>query len=195
MIRAADEVLAGFGHRLVVVEDDALGMAFAPAFADAGYEHGANLVMVFRGEAPAGPPVAEEVGLEAIMPVVRADWHEELPWVSDRAIDDLVRRLEARMLGADLVGFRAVRASGGEIAARAELYAQDGVAQIETLVTSVRHRGQGHARTLVTSMLAEAAGLADLIFLEADVDDWPKEFYGRLGFEPLCRTHSFLRME
>jgi predicted GNAT family acetyltransferase len=58
----------------------------------------------------------------------------------------------------DLVGFRGVRAPDGEIAARADLYVHDGVAQIESVFTAEEHRGKGYARALMTSLLAEAAG-------------------------------------
>jgi hypothetical protein len=33
---------------------------------------------------------------------------------------------------------------------------------------------------------------ADLVFLIADQDDWPKELYATLGFEPVARWWAFL---
>ena len=74
----------------------------------------------------------------------------------------------------------------------ADIYSHGGVTQIEDVLTATRHRGRGHARTLMTALLAEAAG-SELVFLVADADDWPREFYARLGFEPVGHTHSFLR--
>ena len=56
------------------------------------------------------------------------------------------------------------------------------------------HRGTGLGR-LVTSA-ALAAGLAlepELLFIVADDEDWPKELYERLGFEPAGRIRGFLR--
>jgi predicted GNAT family acetyltransferase len=94
--------------------------------------------------------------------------------------------------GADRVLFRGVRAPGGELAARADLYLHGGVAQIEDVWTAEEHRGRGHARALLSALLAEAAG-AELIFLVADAADWPKDFYARLGFAEVGRTHSFQR--
>jgi hypothetical protein len=32
---------------------------------------------------------------------------------------------------------------------------------------------------------------ADLVFLVADADDWPKELYGRLGFDTIGRLTKF----
>ncbi|NUR88464.1 MAG: GNAT family N-acetyltransferase [Nonomuraea sp.] len=190
---AADELLAEREHRYVVVDDDELGRRFAPAFAAAGYQHETNLVMVFRGEFPATPPVTERVDVETMIPVLRAEWREILPDVSDEVVDQLAQRIRRRPRGAERVEFFGLRGPDGRLGARADLYAEGGIAQIETLYTEPAMRGRGLARTLMTSLLAETAG-NDLVFLVADDDDWPKEFYGRLGFEPLTRSHGFLRL-
>ncbi|MEU6717216.1 GNAT family N-acetyltransferase [Nonomuraea sp. NPDC046802] len=196
LLKAADEVLAARAHRLVCVDDDRLGTALAPAFAAAGYTHETNLIMAYHGApspSPSPPPSrVERLELAELLPVLRRDWRHTLPEASDEVVDGLARRVEARLLGADKVSFHGVRAPDGQIAARADLYAHEGVAQIEGVFTGAAHRGQGHARTLMTALLAEAAG-AELVFLVADADDWPKDFYSRLGFRLLGRTHSFLR--
>ncbi|GAA2818908.1 GNAT family N-acetyltransferase [Nonomuraea rubra] len=192
LMAAADEVLAGRDHRLVCVDDDRLGEACAPAFDAAGYEHETNLVMAFRGEIPPDPPPAERLTLAELEPVLRRDWRRTLPQAPAEVIDGLARRVESRLRGADTVGFRGVRTPSGEIAARADLYAHGGVAQIESVFTGEEHRGKGYARALMNALLAEAAG-AELVFLVADAGDWPRHFYGRLGFEEVGRTHSFLR--
>ncbi len=44
----------------------------------------------------------------------------------------------------------------------------------------------------MNALLAEVAE-AELIFLLADADDWPRHFYTSLGFEIVGRTHAFLR--
>nr|SBO95523.1 glutathione S-transferase domain protein [Nonomuraea gerenzanensis] len=192
LMAAADEVLSGREHRLVCVDDDRLGTACAPAFAAAGYEHETNLVMVFRGEPPHDSPPAERLGLEELAPVLRRDWRRTLPQAPDEVIDGLARRVSARLRGADTVAFRGVRAPSGEIAARADLYVHGGVAQIESVFTGHEHRGRGYAGALMRALLAEVAG-AELIFLLADADDWPRHFYERLGFAEVGRTHAFLR--
>ncbi|SEH03419.1 Acetyltransferase (GNAT) family protein [Nonomuraea solani] len=192
LLEATDEVLAGRKHRMVCVDDDRLGTALAPAFEAAGYERETNLLMAFRGRIPHDPPPAERLGLEELMSVLRRDWRHTLPQAPDEVIEGLALRVESRLRGADEVGFWGVRAPDGEIAARADLYMQGGAAQIESVFTGEAHRGKGHARTLMTALLAQAAE-AELIFLVADADDWPLRFYTRLGFEPLGRTHTFLR--
>lgn len=192
VLRTAEEVLAGFEHRLVHVDDDELGAALTPAFTAAGYRPAVNLVMAFHGDPPGGEPAAEHLDLETLVPVLRRHWRESLPDAPEPTIEQLARRVETRLRGADLVGFRGVRAADGELAARADLYVHDGVAQIEDVYTALRHRGRGHARTLLRSLLAEAAG-GEPVFLVADADDWPKDFYARLGFAGIGRTHTFLR--
>ncbi|NUS04335.1 MAG: GNAT family N-acetyltransferase [Nonomuraea sp.] len=192
VLAAADDTLAGLRHRLVCVDDDALASAFLPVFTAAGYDHETNLVMAFHGDRPAGSGAAERLDLATLLPVLRAEWRESLPQAPEEVVEGLARRAESRAPGADRVEFFGVRAADGEIAARADVYVHDGVAQIENVYTRERHRGQGFSRTLLTDLLALTAG-ADLTFLVADAADWPREFYARLGFAEIGRTHAFLR--
>jgi predicted GNAT family acetyltransferase len=66
------------------------------------------------------------------------------------------------------------------------------VAQIETVDTLEEYRGRGLARSLVLAATdaALAAG-ADLVLIVADDDDWPKELYSKLGFDPAGRFWQF----
>ncbi|MFF4193689.1 GNAT family N-acetyltransferase [Nonomuraea sp. NPDC001831] len=196
VLAAAEERLAGLGHRLVCVDDDRLGQEFRPAFAAAGYSHEANVVMAYRGASPSASAAAaaatDRLTLEELLPVLREEWRASLPQAPQSVVDGLAARAAARASAADLVEFHAVRAPGGEIAAHADLYVHEGVAQIENVYTLERHRGQGFARALLTALTAATAG-AELTFLVADAADWPREFYARLGFEPVGHTHAFLR--
>ncbi|MER6506066.1 GNAT family N-acetyltransferase [Nonomuraea sp. NPDC001636] len=192
VLAAAEERLAGLGHRLVCVDDDRLGQEFRPAFAAAGYGHETNVVMAFRGARPAAATAAERLALEELLPVLREEWRESLPQAPQAVVDGLAARAAARASGADRVEFHAVRAADGQIAAHADLYVHEGVAQIENVYTLGPHRGRGHAHALLTALLAATAG-AELTFLVADAADWPRQFYARLGFEPVGHTHAFLR--
>lgn len=192
ILAAADEVLAAREHRLVCADDDRLGTALAPAFTAAGYAHETNIVMTFQGAPPQDPPPAERIDLDELVPVLRREWRRTLPQATDDVVDALARRAEGRLRGADRVSFHAVRKPDGEIAAHADLYVHEGVAQIESVFTAEAHRGKGYARALLTAVIAEAMD-ADLVFLVADAADWPRHFYADLGFTETGRVHDFLR--
>jgi predicted GNAT family acetyltransferase len=83
---------------------------------------------------------------------------------------------------------------GNEIVAIAELYPLGDVAQVEAVYTleAFRGRGFGRAVVLVAAKAARDAG-ADLVFLNADDEDWPKALYGKLGFDELGRFWSFVK--
>jgi GNAT superfamily N-acetyltransferase len=57
------------------------------------------------------------------------------------------------------------------------------LAQVEDVTTPTAHRGHGLAGQVVAHAVhaAWAAG-AELVWLEADADDWPREWYARMGF-------------
>jgi GNAT superfamily N-acetyltransferase len=82
----------------------------------------------------------------------------------------------------------------GRLAGMCELYVGDGVAQIEDVNTLEEHRGRGVARSVVLAAAetARAEG-ADLVFLLADEEDWPKELYRRLGFDAVGSEWEYVR--
>jgi predicted GNAT family acetyltransferase len=62
------------------------------------------------------------------------------------------------------------------------------VAQVEDVYVIPEARGRGYARALVTRAAALACEDHDLSFIVADDNDWPKQLYAKLGFEPVGRT-------
>ena len=74
-----------------------------------------------------------------------------------------------------------------------ELYLDGGTAQIEDVATAERFRKKGLATAVVLTAIeaARAAG-AELVFLIADAEDWPKEMYAKLGFEEIGHTYEFM---
>ena len=75
-----------------------------------------------------------------------------------------------------------------------ELYVHDRVAQVEHVDTLEEFRGRGIASSLVLRAVAEArmAG-ADLVCIEADLEDWPISLYRRLGFVGIGRSWAFTK--
>jgi predicted GNAT family acetyltransferase len=88
-----------------------------------------------------------------------------------------------------------IRLDDGALAAVTLLFSDGGeVAQVEDVYTIPEARGRGYARALVT----HAAGLArseghQLTFIVADDNDWPKQLYAKVGFEPVGRSWLFHR--
>ena len=191
----ADDVLgrAGLQHRVIWVADAAQGERLAPGFAGLGYVVDRNVVMVHAREPDAWTDErAEEVDLEG----AKAMWfaaHLEEP--------DVIGPADARMLadfldvlvegaGARFYGVRV----DGDVVAGAQLMVRDGVAQVEDVVTLAAHRGQGFARAAVLAAIREARRQgADLVYLGADDEDWPKHMYAKLGFDEAGRSYDFVK--
>ena len=66
------------------------------------------------------------------------------------------------------------------------------IGQVEDVNTIEEHRGHGYAgrmRHAGLEILQDAD--CDLIFLESDADDWPRQLYFRLGFTRLAPLPVF----
>lgn len=99
---------------------------------------------------------------------------------------DTWRVRQARRLG--------VRDPEDRLAAITMLFSAGGVAQVEDVYTIPEARGGGYGRALVTRAIdLAAAGDHALTFIVADDNDWPKQLYRKLGFEPAGRTWLFHR--
>jgi GNAT superfamily N-acetyltransferase len=73
-----------------------------------------------------------------------------------------------------------------------KLESHDRGAEITEVFVERRQRGRGLGAVLMRSAI-EAAGDVEDLWLCADDEDWPKRFYGRIGFRPVCTTVQFLR--
>jgi GNAT superfamily N-acetyltransferase len=194
LIAIADRVQAAHRHREFVFPDDGEGERLAGAFVEAGFESARFVRMVHRREPdrPAPAVRAEEVEHPAIRDLsVRASL-EETPTMSR---EDAEMLADYRTVARDRVGARFFAAwDGGDLAGSCELYEHDGVAQVENVETLAAHRNKGVARAfLAAAMDAARAGGADMIFLVADDADWPKDLYGKLGFDPVGYHRQFTR--
>ena len=198
VLATADEVLggAGMGHRYVSV-DDALGEALRADFVAAGYEHETIVSLIYSG--PDVEPAAHEVravSLDTVRPAIIRDWRVELPDVTEETLRQLADRTALYARGAELT--RLAVFDGDEIAAHANLYVDrvDRIAQFENLVTHEDFRGRGYGDALIRDALRRGreAG-SELSFLTAELDDWPRKWYQRLGYVDAGRTHNFIRHE
>jgi len=190
----ADRLQASLRHRGFVIEDAAEGSRLAMGFRALGYHTDRHVLMVQRApvDAPVGLPLAAEIDARTVRPAVLA---------TNETIAGM-RRADAEML-ADFREVSAARAGtrffgvelDGVVASYCELYLHEATAQIEDVNTleAWRNRGAGRAVVLAAVAAARAAG-ADLVWLAAEAEDWPRQLYEKLGFEPVGEAWQFTKM-
>jgi ribosomal protein S18 acetylase RimI-like enzyme len=191
----ADRILGGAGanHRVILMFDEELGRRLEPAFLASGWGRQRHVFMAHRREP------TKEVDLSAVSEVDEAALRPgrtraicSYPWGSPELAKEL---LDAKVLLRDRAATRFFGVPvDDEIVAWSDLYLAQGMAQVEDVATLEEHRRQGYASAVVIRAVREAqAAGADLIFLVADDEDWPKELYERLGFEIVGRSYKFIR--
>jgi N-acetylglutamate synthase-like GNAT family acetyltransferase len=194
LIADADRLFAGFRHREFVVEDDAVGGRLAAGFVELGYEADRLAIMALVRDADHEPPnvVVEEVDVEEVRPLVVQTnllGHGGMTRESAEMLAEF-RRVLVDRLGARFFVAKVER----EAAGYCELYQRDGLAQIEDVNTLPAYRGHGVARAFMSAAIAAATeGGADLAFVIADADDWPRQLYAKLGFDEVGRFRQFTK--
>lgn len=194
-IGEADRILGGAGrtHRAILAFDEELGARLAPEFQALGWTLNRHVLMMQRRqpEKHADLSIVREVDEAALRPGrMRAILAQ--PWGTPELAEEL---LDAKVMLGDRAETRFFGiAADGEIVAWADLYVAQGIGQVEDVATAPEHRDKGYATAVVLRAVEEArrAG-ADLVFLVADEDDWPKELYARLGFDAIGRVYKFIR--
>jgi GNAT superfamily N-acetyltransferase len=180
---------AGCRHRQILLFDEADGERLRGGFEGLGWKLAYHLCMAFRGdEAPAPPSVAvEEIGWEEFRPAVRTIVAREPYADSEETIRQLTERKGLRLEAARARFF--VARVDGQIASVCDLYSDGRAAQVEEVDTLEEFRRRGLARAVVSHAVRVALEEDhDLVFLYADDDDWPREFYARVGFQPAGRS-------
>jgi GNAT superfamily N-acetyltransferase len=184
--RVADEaerVLGGAGlgfWRAVLDAPSTVG-----ALAGLGWSVDEQRLMVFQGEPPERSAAVVAVAHEAVARLWSRSWPRDLPGIDDEAVRQLVAReplADAVMRIVDL----AVLGADGDPIASTQLRLDGATAAVEAVMTHPDHRRAGLGRALVLDAVARArdAG-ADVVFLSAAADDWPRQWYARLGFADL----------
>jgi ribosomal protein S18 acetylase RimI-like enzyme len=192
-IAEADRILGGAGRdfRAINTFEEELGERLRPHFHALGWRTQRHLFMVLRR------PPAKRVDLSLVREVDQAALRPgrkqailSYPWgtpeLAEQLLDSklfLAERAETRFFGVEV---------DGEIVAWTDLYVAHGVGQVEDVATLPEHRKKGFATAVLLRAVEEArrAG-ADLVFLVADDEDWPKELYRRLGFDPIGLAYKF----
>lgn len=191
----ADRLLAAFEHRWIVVDQEPLWSTLTDEFVAAGWGMQTHLVMTHRRLPDRMPPLGavREVG-HGELRAAEMRYMESQPWCTSREPARQVFEHHLRLGSA--LGERCFAVhDGSEVIAYAKLRHRDAVAQVEDVVVADGHRGQGLGRLVTTGALAAGLELEpELLFIVADDDDWPKQLYERLGFEPAGRARMFHRL-
>jgi ribosomal protein S18 acetylase RimI-like enzyme len=190
------QAAAGFAHRKAVLPDEELARLLWDAIERQGWDFASRYrMMAHRRLADrSADPAVEVVGVGDVDwargrgAMLELEGHGSDPEVV-RQLLELDRRLSRAI---DVRHFAAV--VGGDVVSYAGLYLEDEVAQIEDVATLPTFRNRGLARAVVLHAVDEArrAG-AELVFLVADDNDWPKDLYERLGFDTIGVEHVFGR--
>jgi ribosomal protein S18 acetylase RimI-like enzyme len=172
-------------RRMITIPDSDEGERLAPDFAAAGWIVRRHLLMAQLREPDreADPTRVEEVAEEELRPA-RERVVEGQPWAKPEIMAQLFagkHRIAERVR----TRFFAVRVAG-EVVSYTDLYQGGSDAQIEDVGTLPEHRGRGYASDVVlTAIHAAREEGAEFVFLLADLEDWPKELYRKLGFDEL----------
>lgn len=182
---AAEDVLAAHAHRLVELRH----AGPADGLLRHGYSRSDNVVMTYAGQTPPEQQVVRLTTAERAAAATES-WSIEQPeWGPEvwRQLGDRITTVES----AATPTFLAVRDGAGRVVARTDLYVSGEWAQVEEVLTADEHRGRGYA----TALVREAVRLAGArqVLLVADVDDWPRRMYERLGFRDYAVLATYRR--
>ncbi len=187
----ADTVLADRHHRRVVVHDGPSGLA--GEFEELGYDLSTHLVLVHSRDPDrlVDASAVREVALDDLA-AAHAEATLAEPWGDAEIAAQLAgaRRLVAAAVPTRFFGAYV----GGRVAGWCEVYTDAGVAQIENVEVVAQFRGRGLGRALVQHALEQARAVADVVFLDALADDWPRELYRKLGFVTVDRLDQYTRL-
>jgi GNAT superfamily N-acetyltransferase len=182
---------AGFAHRKVGIYDD-LGYDVEDGFRALGWTIHRHLVMTHERPAELVAGQVDEVAFSDLEATWAAGIRAEPYGRDEEVVRQLVAAQHRRRLGVG-VRYFAARAEG-ELASYCELFSDGETAQVESVMTLERFRGRGLAKAVVSHAVREARGAGhSLVFLVAEDEDWPKELYRRLGFEPRGHTWEIIR--
>ncbi|MGH2701716.1 MAG: GNAT family N-acetyltransferase [Actinomycetota bacterium] len=187
---------AGHKHRKIVIEDEAMGRSLQTRFGSGGWDAAALLVMILRGEeiTPPDDDRVRELTLAELREVRAASLAAGPIGRDPEAMRQLLDKDAAFVTAAN------GRFIGGLVDGRpvssADLYSDGATAQVEAVLTLEPYRKRGLATAVVKAAVGTALAEGhDFVFLIADADDWPKDMYARLGFQPVGICWDFTKSQ
>ncbi|MBN9100398.1 MAG: GNAT family N-acetyltransferase [Pseudonocardia sp.] len=194
LVADADRVLgaAGLSHRKALLTGEHLAPTAAGLEA-LGWEIEELAVMAAR---PGGPlnPFVGQTGIEDMRPFWSEGWCRAIPGVDGDTIQQLNDRYQLEDEEAVDTRLLSVRNDLGDVIAGCVLKIDGATAMIDAVETLPDHQGRGHGNALVAQALALAGRAGcDLVTLDADAADWPRDWYARHGFTQVARSWSAQR--
>jgi ribosomal protein S18 acetylase RimI-like enzyme len=193
LVAALDDLYAGYGHRRADVEAVDTGARLAPELRRRRWQVARNVVMALRrprdrdGDRSLAREVDAATHREADAATLRSE-----PYGRDEEVVRQLVDMRTAFAAAIPVTRWFVGAADGVDAAVTTLFSDGRVAQIEDVVTLRDYRRRGLARAALTLALDAAIDMGhELVFLVADADDWPKDLYSQLGFDPVGEIWGF----
>ncbi len=185
---------AGLEHRMVSIEDDRTGARLAPELRSMGWSAERLVIMVHRRTPyrEVDTAIVREIDEDTASSATEAFTRTQPYGRDDTTVRQIIemRRVIARAVPTRHFGALA----NGAPVSFCDLYSQDGIGQIEDVATLEAYRGRGLATAVVAKALEESVASGNnLTFLTADEEDWPKDLYGKLGFDPVAYKHSALK--
>jgi GNAT superfamily N-acetyltransferase len=191
----AERLQKALAFRRIVVYDEEIGTRLALGFEQLERWQTERVVLMAQHRAPdrsADTGFVREINQEELEPARSRFLLARAGGDRERVRQELIaaRRLQA---AGEVHCFGAFVES--DVVSFCELYSDgSGAATIRSVATLEEHRGGGLARAVVTHALARSQALAhDLTFLRAVRDDWPKNLYGKLGFDAIGMVYRFTR--
>jgi ribosomal protein S18 acetylase RimI-like enzyme len=190
--RTADEVAetatavavdADWPHRAAALRWPGAG-AVAAELRDRRWDVDELLLMARPAAAVAGGDRAEVVDQVEVHDLWDRSWRRDEVVPADR-LDEVVGQLVGREHRNDLVVAvtDVVVREHGRVVAAAQLRVDGATAAVESVLTDPDARGRGYGDAVLAKVLTLAADAGcDLVVLEADATDWPREWYARRGF-------------
>lgn len=192
IIADADRLLAPLPHRWVVVDREPLWRSLEDDFSAAGWGRQTHVFMIHNRRRDRLPErdAVREVSHDDIR-AAEMRYLATQPWCTTE--EPARQVLEHHLRLGRRLGERCFAVyDGDDVCAFAKLRARDRIAQVEDVVVLEQYRGAGLGRLVTSAALGEGLRLdPDVLFIVADDEDWPKELYERLGFEPAGRTRMF----
>ncbi len=194
VVAAADEALAGYGHRAIAIRDEGEGERLAAEIgAIPGWEAERNLYMLLGedGDRATGP--ARETPLSGCEGLRRDLIRGEFSADTDDLEETVDQLLEMCRRNGEAGGDRWFVAPPEKPAAACCLLSGGEIGQVEDVGTLSAARGQGLAQAVIKAAIAASREAGHRhTFIVADADDWPRLLYEKLGFET-CGVLHILR--